>query len=237
MRETVTYRQETDRGELALRIRHSVAGKPESAALILDGSFLMDSDSCASEIALADRGMRELLWLGVTAPRVLIGGLGLGLTLKALLAYGEPVHLLVIELFEKLFDWNREYLGFLNGNGLRDPRVVCLPGDLVDILATPPERPYDLLLLDIDNGPTWLSQPANDRLYSATGLERLRPWMTERGLVIFWATEKAPGFEAQLDRTTWVTWHREIIKCESPRGDDSLNDVLYLLRDNEVSID
>lgn len=230
MRETRTYRQETPWGELALQIRQAEDGSPESAALILDGSFLMDSDSHASEIALARQGLAAVAEGGIEAPRVLVGGLGLGLTLKALLASNCPAEVVVVELFDVLFDWNHDYLGFINGACLDDPRVCRRAGDLVEVLATPPETPFDLLLFDIDNGPSWLSLPANERLYDATGLERLRPWLSGRGLALFWATEPSPEFEAVLTAVNGASWRREDIKCESPRSDDSLWDVLYFLQ-------
>jgi spermidine synthase len=230
MRETITHRQETEWGELALVIRLGENSDPESAALILNGSFLMDSDSHASEVALASRGMAALADSGIVTPKVLVGGLGLGLTLKAVLAYSQVAEVKVVELFEALFDWNRKYLGFLNGDCFDDPRIVPVVADLVTALRTPPPAPYDLLLLDIDNGPTWLSVPENEKLYDLDGLENLRLWLTPKGVAVFWATEPAPEFEAVLSATSGAVWRREDIKCESPRSDDSLWDALYFLK-------
>ncbi len=254
MERTASWRDETSLGELVLKIRHEDdAAQTRSAALILDGAFLMDSESCASEYALARRGAEEALervsslrtvsaatdavsaW---GALRVLVGGLGLGLTLQALLEYENVRYVQVVELFGALIDWNRLHLGWLNNDALTDKRVFCQAGDLVSWLRAVPDsknpamKPYDLILLDIDNGPTWLSRPANENLYSEAGLASLRPWLSPEGLAVFWATEIAPEFEQRLNALSWASWRREMIPCEPKRQQHSrgeMNDVLYYL--------
>jgi hypothetical protein len=135
--EPESRRAATPWGELVLQIR---PGPPPSAALILAGLFLMDSESGASERALAQRGLARLSairagWANRAIPasrgddpaqvavRALIGGLGLGITLRALLDDPLVRQVQVVELFEELVAWNRQHLGFLNGGALDDPRV------------------------------------------------------------------------------------------------------------------
>lgn len=245
MDQIVSFRDETQLGELVLKIRHENSMSPDrSAALILDGAFLMDSKSCASEFALARRGVEEALArisIGEGTPeatartglRVLVGGLGLGLTLCALLEFEAVGDVRVIELFESLIDWNRLHLSWLNKNALADKRVFCQAGDLVTWLSdrprdkTPPDDKYDLILLDIDNGPTWLSRPENKGLYSEQGLVRLLPWLSPRGITIFWSTEIAPEFESKLSSLSWAKWWREIVPCEAKGCQKEMADVLY----------
>jgi len=221
-------REETPWGELVLRIR---PGPPPSAALILEGLFLMDSESGVSEAALAARGLGSLRQACPTGNnwRVLLGGLGLGLTLRRLLEEDRVGAVQVVELFASLIDWNREALGFLNGEGLNDPRVTCHAGDLLAYLEQPPHDPFDLILLDIDNGPTMLSLPSNAALYSSEGLEALRRRLAPRGIVVFWATERSMEFETELSGLSWAAWSREEIRWRSPRGDRELSDELYFL--------
>ncbi len=248
--ELIRHRAQTLYGELVLQIRR---GPPPSAALILEGVFLMDSESGVSERALAERGLAALS-TGDRQPngaplRVLLGGLGLGITLRALLDDPRVGHVVVVELFDQLVRWNREYVGFLNGRGLEDPRVVVHVGDLLCFLEQRPNQDwvgqtptggsaartelpasFDLLLLDIDNGPTMLSLPANDRLYADTGLALLQRWTAPGGIVLIWATERATRFEQCLERQAGLHWSQETIRWRPARGGRELSDVLYQIR-------
>ncbi|MCK4305652.1 MAG: spermidine synthase [Candidatus Eisenbacteria sp.] len=226
-----TLRENTPWGELALQLR---SGPEPSAALILDGMFLMDSESGVSERALAERGL-DLLHrgrLGNTARgaapwRVLLGGIGLGITLRALLAHPEVGFVQVVEIFPALLEWNRTHLGFLNGHSLDDPRVSCHAGDLLGFLADP--LTFDLLLLDIDNGPTWLSLPSNASLYTAGGLDLIGASLAPGSVAVFWATERSPAFEDCLSSLPWGQWHREEVSWRPARGGREMTDVLYAL--------
>jgi spermidine synthase len=227
--ESGSQRAMTSWGELVLQVR---AGPPPSAALILEGLFLMDSESGASERALAQRGVARLGEVrGGSAPasvQVLVGGLGLGITLRALL--DEPVvgQVQVVELFEELVTWNREHLGFLNAGALADPRVSVTTGDVHAFLHQEP-RPVDLILFDVDNGPTMLSLPANRALYTPEGLTRIRRWLAPRGVAVFWATEEATAFERALDAQAGASWSKETIDWRPERGGREFADVLYYL--------
>lgn len=228
--EPSSHRAETPWGDLVLRIR---SGPPPSAALILAGLFLMDSESGVSERALAQRGLARLHEVrgGTTARaslRVLVGGLGLGITLRELLDSPAVGHAHVVELLEPLVAWNRARLTFLNGGALDDPRVSIETGDLLDFLEQEPQ-PYDLVLLDVDNGPTMLSLPANSRLYAAEGLGRLRRWLAPQSVAVFWATEVAAGFERALAEQKGALWFRETVGWRPARGGREFCDVLYFL--------
>jgi spermidine synthase len=207
--ETRTLRAETPHGELALQLR---GGARPGAALILDGAFLMDSDAAESERQLARRGLAAWKARRTGAPRisrgpaeagcrVLVAGLGLGLSLRALLAEPGVARVTVVECFPEVVAWNRRELAVLNGGALADPRVAVHLGDLRGYLEAPARRDgerFDLLLLDIDNGPTWLSLPANAWLYGPEGFARLAAVTAPGGLAAYWATEPAEEFERRL---------------------------------------
>jgi spermidine synthase len=193
--------------------------------------FLMDSESGVSERALAERAWAMRPRRYPPGLRVLLGGLGLGLTLQAILEHAEVGSVHVVELFAALIRWNRQELKLINQGALDDPRVTCHAVNLLDYLgrAAPPPDPFDLLFFDIDNGPTWLSLPGNADLYTGEGLGRLRPWLRARGVAAFWATERCAEFERCLDGVEWGRWSREWINWKAPRGQRRLRDALYFL--------
>lgn len=233
--EPYVFRKKTPRGELVLRIEH---GRETRAALLLDGMILMDSDLTASEIALARRGIETVA--GSRTLRVLLAGLGLGITLRELLLSPRVERVDVVEIFPQVVSWNRGPLSGMNGRALSDRRVRVLIADLRDVLAgawrdTPnadrhdPAR-YDLLLFDIDNGPTWLSLPGNEWLYSKEGLEAVARRMERNGAAVFWASERAEWFETRLSEMTDLAWHHEALPAEAPDGDRALTYDLYFVR-------
>jgi spermidine synthase len=252
---------DTPLGSLCLTLRYN-GDKLDSAALIFDGMFLMDSEAQASEIALATRGMEVLSELSSRSRksdlgeswRVLVGGLGLGLTLQALLKDPRIAQVIVIELFAQVIEWNRDLLGPLNGYALADSRVVIIEGDVIYWFTGMERRTdgmdqranlvypsafcasslgsdnaFDLILLDIDNGPNWLSLPSNSELYELDNLNKLRDWLTACGLVIFWASDICVDFEHRLDALDWGQWSREQIQAQPVNSTRSISTYLYLL--------
>jgi spermidine synthase len=248
-----TFREETPWGELVLKVR---SGADPWAALILEGTFLMDSESSLSERALAARGLAALLKARAAEPslcrtpgartqpalRVLVGGLGLGVTLQELLTCREVVLVQVVEILPVVVEWNRGPLALLNGGALQDSRVVCHVGDLLDfmgaqlgpvpsvgLLGASSNPPFDLLLLDIDNGPSWLSLPGNGRLYTTDGFNVLRRCMAPRGVAVLWSTERVQDFEDCLAGLHWARWWVEEFPWQIGRGERTLCYYLYFL--------
>ncbi|UJR83332.1 Hypothetical protein I5071_54000 [Sandaracinus amylolyticus] len=177
------------------------AGEPitlarEGVSLVVRvrNEVLMSSRVHGSEEAMAEvgcAGLRERR--GV---RVLIGGLGLGYTVRAALdALGPDAEVVVRELIPALVEWNRGTLGELAGRPLDDPRVRVEIGDVGDALE--PSR-FDAILLDVDNGPEALTVPSNARLYGARGLERLRTSLRPGGALVVWSAFESPRFARAL---------------------------------------
>lgn len=169
-----------------------------------NGFELMSTSLTYSEQELADIGCRSLLEGKPSRPahpKVLIGGLGLGFTLKRTLEIvGSPATVDVAELMPPLIEWNRTHLVEFNGPLLEDPRTNIIQGDLFDIISSKKPNSYDSLLLDIDNTPDDLITSGNARLYSPSFLEKLRKVITPKGCVAYWLSEPAPKFKKCLIR-------------------------------------
>ena len=163
----------------------------------LDGRQLMSSTSTSSELLLADRACQYLT--RDSEARVLIGGLGLGFSLKRVLEMvGKRAVVQVAELIPEVVDWNRELLASVNGTLLNDPRVEVVVGDVFPLLRKGP--PYDAILLDVDNGPTSFVQSKNRRIYNRRGLAVIMKTLKRGGRVAFWSAEPEPAFREALRR-------------------------------------
>ncbi|HRO04720.1 MAG TPA: spermidine synthase, partial [Terricaulis sp.] len=133
--------------------------------IALGPNELMSSRMAGSEEALA---LMTIERLKTPAPHLLIGGYGMGFTLRAALArLGANARVSVAELVPEIIEWARGPMAALTAGCLDDPRVQIIIGDVADAIST---GGYDAILLDVDNGPDGLSRAANDRLYNAKGL-------------------------------------------------------------------
>ncbi|MDO9561527.1 MAG: spermidine synthase, partial [Bradyrhizobium sp.] len=132
---------------------------------------LMSSRLSGSEEALATLACRRLE--AVKSPHLLIGGLGMGFTLRAALAVlGPAARITVVELVPAVIDWARGPMAEIFGDSLDDPRATVLGADVIDVIASKPQA-FDAILLDVDNGPEGLIRKANDALYDAKGLKAI----------------------------------------------------------------
>jgi len=170
-----------------------------SYCIRLNGQDLMNSRTSASEVFLGQVGCGRLA--EVSHPRILIGGLGLAFTLKSVLDHaGEGARVEVAELFPEVVDWNRQFLGELNGRCLDDPRVEIYAEDVFLTLKRAGAEAYDAILLDIDNGPTPMVQKANARLYDRNGLSLLARAVKADGRVAIWSAARDAKFEDRMKR-------------------------------------
>lgn len=162
----------------------------------VNGQDLMHSRQHESELDLARLGCAHLA--DHDAPVVLIGGLGMGYTLRqALEMLGPHARVVVSELMDAVVEWNREFLGELNGHPLRDERVEVITGDVVDLIQSSSER-FDAILLDVDNGPAALTDSGNSRLYSKEGIMAFRRALREDGCLAVWSAGPSNEFEELL---------------------------------------
>jgi spermidine synthase len=158
-----------------------------SYSIRLNGQALMHSMMHASELALGELATAKVGKAG--APRILIGGLGLGFTLRSVLQrVSAKARVSVAELLPEIVAWNREHMACLNGSLLNDPRVEVVVGDVGKLIgnARGPGR-YDAILLDIDNGPTALVRRGNQHLYDEAGIQRLVTALGPGGRAAIWS--------------------------------------------------
>ena len=152
--------------------------------LLADGKPLMGSDEHGSEDALATLACRRIK--GVARPRVLVGGLGMGFTLRAALDALPPTATVVVaELVPAVVGWNRGPLGPLAGRPLDDPRVTVQETDVAVAVRSNPGA-FDAVLLDVDNGSDALTTSTNGWLYSDRGVDALRAALTPAGVLAMW---------------------------------------------------
>ncbi len=161
-----------------------------------DGSVLMSSRAHGSE-----EHMARLAFERVERPRtVLVGGLGLGFSLRAALDLLDPRgRLVVAEQSPPVVEWNRTHVGGLAGQPLSDPRVTVRLGDVRERLGEA-RAAYDLILLDVDNGPAALIHAANARLYDAEGVRACHVALKRGGALAVWAAGPDDGYRRRLER-------------------------------------
>jgi spermidine synthase len=146
---------------------------------------LMTSRLFGSEEALARLAAEKLE--GRARPRVLIGGLGMGFTLRAALAaFGVEARIVVAELIPAVVRWARGPMAELFAASLDDPRLALVEADVAVLIGSARPR-YDAILLDVDNGPEGMTQSANDQLYSVRGLMAARAALSPGGVLAVWS--------------------------------------------------
>lgn len=179
------------------------------------GTFeLMSTRQHHSEERLAEVACADLRDRDRTA--VLIGGLGLGFTLRETLKHvGPDAAVVVAELVPAVIAWNRNPAYGLAADVIGDPRVEVIAGDVAHVLADSAGR-FDAIMLDVDNGAGGLSMAANDGLYVATGLEVARTALRPRGRLAVWSAVVDPRFAARMEDAGFTV---EVIKARAhPTG-------------------
>jgi spermidine synthase len=164
--------------------------------ILAAGHSLMSSRTHGSEEALATLTCARLR--KAEAPCVLVGGLGMGFTLRAALDLLPPSATVVVaELVPEVVEWNRGPLGPLAGHPLDDPRVRVEVGDVLATLRANPGR-FDAVLLDVDNGPGVLFTSGNGALYGDTGLFSARTALKFGGTLAVWSAFEDRTFSQRL---------------------------------------
>jgi spermidine synthase len=171
-------------------------------SIMLGANELMNSRLSGSEEALAAMACERIS--ATAKPRLLIGGLGMGFTLRAALnALGVEARIEVAELVPAVIRWARGPMAPLFGSSLEDPRVSILEGDVGDLIASARDQ-YDAILLDVDNGPDGLTRAANDRLYDRHGLGRAWSALRPCGVLAIWSSGPDRAFAGRLRKTGFV---------------------------------
>jgi spermidine synthase len=198
-----------DGSELTL-IRH-----PSECVILINGQVLMSSRMHGSEDALAVLGCQRARTL--TRPRVLVGGLGMGFTLRAALDILPPTALVVVaELVPAILEWNRGPLGMLAGRPLDDPRVCIEERDVAATMLSNRGR-FDAVLIDVDNGPRALTASSNGALYDGDGIALARSSLRPGGVLAVWSAGDDLRFEQRL-RAAGFTVQRERVSSRLKTG-------------------
>lgn len=188
----VLERVQTPSGELVLSRRD------QDYAIRIRGVELMSSRNHGSEDELGTQTCARLR--GVAAPRVLVGGLGLGFTLRATLdALPADAAVDLVEIIPAVLRWNREIYGHLARHPLADPRVTATCDDVARVIATN-NSCYHAILLDVDNGPDAVLD-GNEGLYKRTGLERAHAALVPGGVLAVWSSFESATFTRWLRGT------------------------------------
>ena len=157
---------------------------------------LMNSRLSGSEEALASLACARLK--DQPKPQILIGGLGMGFTLRAALAaWGPDAGVTIAELVPEVVAWARGPLAHIHGDSLADPRVTVVVGDVAVLINAGPAR-WDAILLDVDNGPEGLMRKTNDDLYDAYGLAEAHAALRPGGVLAVWSVDPNPAFTRRL---------------------------------------
>jgi spermidine synthase len=164
--------------------------------IVLGHNELMSSRMSGSEIALATETCARMT--AGPAPRLLIGGYGMGFTLRAALeTLGPKAEIVLAELVSEVIDWARGPMAELAAGCLDDPRVELVMDDVAYIICTARER-YDAILLDVDNGPDGLTRDDNDQLYSMRGLRTAKAALRPGGILAIWSASPDKAFARKM---------------------------------------
>jgi spermidine synthase len=177
-------------------------------SIMLGTNELMNSRLFGSEEALATLTLDRLA--GREHPRILIGGLGMGFTLRAALsAVDAGARITVAELVPAVVAWARGPMADLHAGALDDPRVTIFEGDVGAAIRTA-DAGYDAILLDVDNGPDGLSRPGNDALYGARGLGETKRALAPGGVLAIWSSHPDPRFTQRLKQAGFATEEKPV---------------------------
>lgn len=189
--------------------------------LIVNGVFIMDTGrNGASERALA----RTVLGACASAaPACLVGGLGLGYTLAEILAVRPRAQVICVELEPAVIAGQRYVAGScgIPARVAEDPRVTVATGDVLSWVSAPVKR-YDAIMLDVDNGPSWLVRPENSRLYDAAGLMMMAGALNPAGVLGIWSAQRE---DELADRLSQAFSSLRTVAVPVPRGSP---DIIYL---------
>ena len=198
-----------DGGELRLLQRGA------EFSIRLGRTELMNSRVHGSEEALARLACARIA--ACARPRILIGGLGMGFTLRAALdATGPAARVVVAELVPEVVAWNRGPLAGVSSHGLADARVSIREADVATLIRAE-SAAYDAILLDVDNGPAALTRKANDRLYDPAGLGMTWAALRPGGVLAVWSAAPDRTFTRRLRQAGFAVDERRV-RARGDRG-------------------
>jgi spermidine synthase len=190
-------RAESPRGEIVLRERRDPEAGPNAPVVLelrVNGVFVMDTFETSSEKGLATAALKR-----VETPRnVVIGGLGLGFTAHEVLADQRVERLVVVEVEDALVQWMRDGTVPHGPAYLADERLTVMTADIRVAMAEATPAAYDLVLLDVDNGPGFLVHDENEEIYQRDFLEMTERCLRPGGALVIWSAAESPVLQAEM---------------------------------------
>ena len=186
--------------------------------IVMGHNELMSTRMRGSEEALATMTLERL---SAPAPRLLVGGYGMGFTLRAALAANPHARVTVAELVPEIVAWARGPMAGLTAGCLDDPRVTLGMGDVlawIDDAADGTTEQYDAILLDVDNGPDALVHEQNRRIYSFAGLRAAKAALTPGGVLAIWSAARDPAFTRRLEKAGFAVEEVEVRARPNNKG-------------------
>jgi len=191
-------RAESERGEVVLRERRDPdvgAGASAVLELRVNGAFVMDTVETSSEKGLATLALEH-----VDHPRnVVVGGLGLGFTMHEVLADHRVEKLVVVEVEEALVQWMRDGTVPHGPSYLADERVAIVTADIQIAMAEAAPTAYDLILLDVDNGPGYIVHEENESIYRGEFLMQARDCLRRGGALVIWSAAESADLRREMN--------------------------------------
>lgn len=192
--------------------------------IALGANELMSSRLSGSEEALANLTIDRLQ---TEAPHLLIGGYGMGFTLRAALArLGPQARCTVVELVPEIIDWARGPMAALTAGCLDDPRVELIMRDVSRAIAAA-ERRFDAILLDVDNGPDGLTRADNEHIYSLLGLQEAKRALNPGGVLAIWSAAQDERFARRLKHAGYQV---EEVMVRAGRGGKGARHIIWFAR-------
>jgi len=183
--------------------------------ITLGHNELMSTRKWGSEVALAEMSIARQ---ASKAPHLLIGGYGMGFTLRAALAMLPPTaKVTVVELVPEIIEWARGPMAELMAGCLDDPRVRLVMADVGEVIATAHDE-YDAILLDVDNGPDGLVRADNNAIYSRSGLLAARDALSPGGVLAIWSAGADSVFANRLTRAKFVVDEVKVAARSNGKG-------------------
>jgi spermidine synthase len=186
--------------------------------IVMGHNELMSTRMRGSEEALATLTLERL---AAPEPHLLIGGYGMGFTLRAALAADPKARVTVAELVPEIIEWARGPMAGLTAGCLDDPRVTLGMGDVlawIDDAADGTTDRYDAVLLDVDNGPDALVHEQNRRIYSFAGLRAAKAALAPGGVLAIWSAARDPAFTRRLEKAGFTVEEVEIRARPNNKG-------------------
>ena len=229
--------QQTSMGEVSLRRRRDPITGQDVFEVKLDDDFLMSSMFVEAEVALAHLALSRLAGASDVTLDVVVGGLGLGYTARAVLQHPEVRSLVVVEALDVVIDWHRRGLVPAAAALTSDPRCRLVPGDFFALAAGPgldseqPERRFDAVVVDIDHAPDHLLNPSHAGFYDAAGTLSLAAHLVPGGVFALWSNDPPDDGYLAVLAAVFDDVEAKVVSFPNPlQGRESTNTVYLATR-------